>query len=150
MSVVYFDHERAAEPDPPFRRGDAGVVWVGGEGVIEFDTRVEISANSLHALHGHGVVSRLNGLALLVGPIGRQRDAVVAPASCEAAMRIFYDADRFTYGARHDVLVEAAPCAGAPEYRLVVDNREFQRTLSQLQFMCSGAARRGQGIRLRI
>jgi hypothetical protein len=137
-------------PEPPFFCGEAGVVWVGGEGFVQTDTRVHISPNSLHALHGHGVVDRLNALRLEVGQIGKLRDAVIAPGDTPAALRIFYEADRFTYGAVHDLLVERRDRQGPSEYRLRVDNREFQRTLSQLQFMSSTAAHMGHGIRLRI
>ena len=149
--VVYYDpHAADGEVAPPFASGEAGCVWVGADGVVQTDVRVLISPNSLHALHGHGVVARLAELGPELGPIGGGRDALLGPVRVERALAIFYDADRKTYGARHDLLVRAASGPDDVEYRIVVDNREYQRTLSQLQFMTSTAARMGQGIRLRV
>ena len=149
--MVYFDPQSAErELAPPFARGEAGWVWLGDDGVVHTDTRVRISPNSLHALHGHGVVARLAELGPELGPLGGGRDALLGPARVEQALAIFYDADRKTYGARHDLLVRAPSAADDVEYRLVVDNREYQRTLSQLQFMTGSAARHGRGIRLRV
>jgi len=149
--VVYFDHAATTEdPSPPFVTGDAGVVWIEPTGEPTTDTRVRISPNSLHALHGLGIVDRLNELDGRMGTIGSGRDALLAPPVVEHALRIFYEADRATYGVRHDLLVRAVAIPEPIEYRIVVDNREYQRTLSQLQFMTSTAARYGHGIRLRV
>jgi hypothetical protein len=149
--VVYFDHaSRDAPPEPPFLTGEAGMVWVESTGEVETDTRVRISPNSLHALHGLGVIDALGALGTLIGPLGTGRDAVLAPNVVEPALRIFYEADRATYGVRHDLLVRAASAPDESEFRIVIDNREYQRTLSQLQFMTSTAARHGYGIRLRV
>jgi hypothetical protein len=52
-----------------------------------------------------------------------------------------------TYGAQHDLPV--AEWKGV-DYRIVVDNREYQRTLSKLQFLATTASRQGHGIRLRL
>ena len=147
-SIHYFDHmESARNPDPPFRSGDAGFVWFDEENEAQTDHRVAISGNSLHALHGHGVVDLLNDLALVSGPIGEGKDAVLTPGAVDEASGIFYDADRMTYGGVHDLLVTRH---GEIEYRLVVDNREYQRTLSKLQFLSTTAARHGHGLRLRL
>jgi len=147
-SIRYFDHqELAANPDPPFRGGDAGFLWINEHNQAVTDHRVEISANSLHALHGHGVVDLLNQLDLVTGPIGGGKDAVLTPGSVDEASGVFYDADRMTYGGIHDLLVTRH---GEIEYRLVVDNREYQRTLSKLQFLSTTAARQGHGLRLRL
>ena len=144
----YFDHDRQAlNPRPPYSSGEAGFVWLNNDDIVESDRRFEISPNSLHALHGHGVVDRLNDLDLVAGPIGAGREAAIAPGSAEEAMFIFYDADRMTYGAVHDLPVASVE---GIEYRLVVDNREYQRTLSKLQFLSATASRQGQGIRLRL
>lgn len=153
MKTVYFDHRHAGEPPPPFRGGEAGWVWMSEEGIAETESHVVISPNSLHALHGHGVVDQLNTLDLLLGRIGDGKPAVLAPGATPAASRIFYEADRLTYGARHDLRVDAPGLeAGAPgaEYRILVDNREYQRTLSQLQFLATGAMRNGYGVLLTL
>ena len=147
--IVYFDH-LARSIDAPFAEGEAGIVWIEPSGDVETDTQVRISANSLHALHGHGVVEALNALDPTVGPVGSGGDAVISPDRVEEALRLFYEADRMTYGARHDLLVRAANGEDPREYRIVIDNREYQRTLSKLQYMTSGASRMGHGIRLRL
>lgn len=149
--VVYFDHASSTrDVTPPFAAGEAGVVWVEPTGELETDTRVWISPNSLHALHGLGVVARLDALSPSIGAIGSGRDALLGPHVVEKAMRVFYEADRATYGVRHDLLVRTAEPPACTEYRIVVDNREYQRTLSQLQFLTSAAARHGLGVRLRV
>jgi hypothetical protein len=151
--IVYFDHEEGAWNGSPFRSGDAGIVWISDEELMETDSRVHISPNALHAMEHHGVVDRLNELEIEMGPIGLARDVLIVPAAATAAARVFYVADEKTYGARYDVLVaKGDACEGddVDEYRLVIDNREYQRSLSQLQFLCSGAARHGHGLRIRI
>ncbi len=151
MNVVYFDHAMPAQAvEPPFASGEAGVVWIESTGDVVTAPRVPIPPNSLHALHGHGVVRQLNALDPLIGPVGGGSEAVIAPAKAEQALRIFYEADRMTYGARHDLLVRAPGEHDLVEYRIVIDNREYQRTLSRLQYMTSTAARMGQGIVLRV
>ena len=142
---VYFDHAARIAPRAPYCHGNAGFVWVCDEGYIETDAQVVIPANSLHALHGHGVVEELNALPQSLGPIGSGRDAVIEPSGVAEALRILYAADSMTYGGRHDLLVERL---NGVEYRIVIDNREYQRTLSRLQFLCSRATREGRGVRL--
>ena len=46
--------------------------------------------------------------------------------------------------------IEVGCCAGPPvvQYRLAIDNREYQRTLSQLQFLISRAARTPSSVRV--
>ena len=146
--VIYFDHEtQTSHPPPPFASGEAGFVWVNDEGEFASDTQVQVPPNTVHALMGHGVLNELNRLELVLGPVSRGCDAVVAPASVEQAARIFYEADRMTYGAVHDLLVERIQ---EIEYRIVVNNREYQRTLSRLQFLSGTAARLGRGLRFRF
>ncbi len=146
--VIYFDHENQTEsPVAPFQQGEAGFVWVDEDGDITSDTQVTIPPNSLDALEGHGVVDQINGLGLGMGLLGEGGEAVVLPGTVEEVARIFYDADRMTYGQVHDLRVGMI---GETEYRIVIDNREYQRTLSRLQFLSGTAARLGQGIRLRI
>lgn len=149
-SIVYFDHGEPAANGPPFRSGDAGVVWISDEGLMETDSRVQISPNSLHAMEHHGVVVLLNELEIELGPIGASHDALIVPAATTEAARIFYQADDKTYGALYDVLVAKGTTSWVDEFRLVIDNREYQRTLSQLQFLCNSAARHGHGLRIRI
>ena len=64
LRVVYLTADEFAEPPPPFRTGAAGIVRVGDDGALEQETRLRISANSSHALTGHGVVAALNALGL--------------------------------------------------------------------------------------
>lgn len=146
--VRYYDPGRP--PTPPFRAGEAGLVWLSEEEVFETDTRVVISPNTLHSLFEHGVVARLAALPAQMGPLGPGREAVLSPAALPEALHILYEADRQTYGARHDLLVAAAWGTPPTDYRIAVDNREYQRSLSQLQFVASQAARMGHGLRLRL
>ena len=148
LRVIYFDHQiPVSPPAPPFATGDAGLVWIDQDGDLTSDTQVQIPPNTVHALVGHGVLNDLNQLELALGPVGRGHEAVVAPAGVEQAARIFYEADRMTYGAIHDLLVDRLQDV---EYRIVVDNREYQRTLSRLQFLSGTAAQLGRGLRLRF
>ena len=146
--TYYFDHATGKRnPSPPYRCGEAGFIWINAENFVETDSRFEVSSNSLHALRGHGVVNRLNDLEQMAGPIREGRDAALAPSAAEEASRIFYDADRMTYGGLHDLFVAVHE---GIDYRIVVDNREYQRTLSKLQFLSTTAARHGHGLRLRL
>ena len=146
--IVYFDHStQTDDPSAPFRIGEAGFVWVDEDGDMTSDTQVLIPPNTVHALHAHGVLDQINALDLALGPLGEGHEAVVAPAAVEDITRIFYEADRMTYGQVHDLCVAAID---ETEYRIVIDNREYQRTLSRLQFLSGTAARLGRGLRLRI
>lgn len=146
--VRYYDPEQL--PMPPFRSGEAGLVWLSEEEVFETDTRVIISPNTLHSLFEHDVVGKLAALPAQIGPLGPGREAVLSPAALPEALHILYEADRQTYGARYDLLVASAWGTPPADYRIVVDNREYQRTLSQLQFVASQASRMGYGLRLRL
>ncbi len=147
-AVYYFDHDQpASNPSPPYSSGEAGFVWLDHDDFVEADWRFEVSSNSLHALRGHGVVDLLNQLDLIIGPVGAGHEAAISPRSSEQAMQIFYEADRMTYGAVHDFQIA---CVDGVEYRLLVNNREYQRTLSRLQFLSSTASREGCGLRLRL
>ncbi|MDE0884814.1 MAG: hypothetical protein OSB70_04720 [Myxococcota bacterium] len=146
--IYYFDHSRPqSNPSPPYSAGEAGFIWLDHDEFIEADWRFEISPNSLHALRGHGVVALLNELDLILGPVGAGQEAAISPGCTEKAMHIFYEADRMTYGSVHDFRV--AELDGV-EYRLLIDNREYQRTLSRLQFLSSTASREGCGLHLRF
>lgn len=149
--VVYYDHDLDADLQPLFPRGEAGPVVVLGDGDWSAETEVSIGPNSHCALLNHGVATMLNEISGIEGSVGNGLDALVPPAVAEAAARVFYEADRKTYGALYDFVAFAG--SEGPEcvcYRIAIDNREYQRTLSQLQFLCTTAARHGHGIRLRI
>ena len=96
---------------------------------------------SCHVLHVRPVTTGTMGL------LGAGGEAVVRPGTVEGVTRIFCDADRMTYGQVHDLHVDTID---EVEYRLLVNNREYQRTLSRLQFLSGTASRLGRGIRLKI
>lgn len=148
--VVYYDHAADRAQQPGFRAGTAGFVRLRPDGLAETEPRVEIGPNSLHALEGHGVVDALNALPLATGPIAAGRDAVLRPAGLSRASRILYDADRRTYGATWEFVVGARDGPSPVEYRLVVDNRDYQRTLSRLQYLVTLAGREGHGVWIRL
>ena len=75
LRIVYLEPEQFLDPPPPFRTGEAGHVRLGEGGTIETDSRVALSANSTHALLGHGVVADLNRLPI-EGTLGSGRDAL--------------------------------------------------------------------------
>lgn len=145
--VVYFDHARATERQEGFGTGEAGVVRLTKEGFFESDTQVVIGANAYHALLGHGVVGGLAELPLLHGPLGGGRDAILEPGGLDRAAHLLYEADRRTYGRTFEFLVGEQ--AGR-EYRIVIDNRAYQRTLARLQFLITSASRGGHAVRLRL
>ena len=150
MSVtrIYYEHDGSCAP--PFRGGEAGLVWIDASGELASDTRVAISPNTLHALHGLGVVTRLASLPFEFGSLEADRESLLSPTGAEPAMRIFYEADRKTYGQQHDLLVCEEHRPRPTQYRLRVDNREYQRSLSQLQFLCREALHQGCGVRLHL
>lgn len=148
VRVIYFDHEAGSETfTSPFQQGEAGFVWLDEGGDLTSDTQVIIPPNSVHAMKGHGIVDQINRLGLAMGLLGEGGEAVVMPGTVEEMTRIFYDADRMTYGQVHDLHVDTID---EVEYRLLVNNREYQRTLSRLQFLSGTASRLGRGIRLKI
>lgn len=153
-NVHYFVHDVSARtrpaPKPPYRTGEAGLVWLSDEGTFETDTQVILSPNSYHSLWAHGVVEQLAGLAFQLGPLAAGSEAVLSPTALPAALRIFYEADRMTYGASHDLLVESAWGMPPTDYRIRVDNREYQQSLSQLQFLTSQASRFGHTVRFKL
>jgi hypothetical protein len=148
--AVYYDHGREASLQPLFPRGEAGSVTVDDGGEWSVVSHVAIGPNSHCALLQHGVAERLNALARIAGVVGSGRDALLSPAGCEDAARIFYDADRKTYGARYDFVARVQELPERIDFRIAIDNREYQRTLSQLQFLTSTAARHGHGLRIRL
>ncbi|MEM7410184.1 MAG: hypothetical protein AAF430_08130 [Myxococcota bacterium] len=149
MERVYYDHSRAEAEQPGFRSGEATSFVLDPNGEVVTCARVRLAPNSLHALHGHGVVEALNRLPLAVGPIEAGCDAVLEPRALSEASRILYEADRSTYGATWEFRVGAAD-APPREYCIVIDNREYQRTLSRLQYLVVLAGREGRAVRLAL
>ncbi len=149
MRTVYLDPEAEGPPPPPFRTGDAGHVWVGGDGGIESDLRVHLSANSTHALIGHGVVEELNRLPL-DGCLGEGLQVLLPPAVLDAARAVFSRADRRTYGGSWEFVAGVSEEPEAVEYRVRVHNREYQATLARLTYLMSTASREGRAAWIRI
>lgn len=148
--AIYYDPTRDADEQLVFPRGDAGPVIVALEGEWTTTTEVWIGPNSHCALVHHGVADALNALPQSEGRAGSGRDLLVPPSASEAVAHIFYEADRKTYGATYDFLAVAQDLPRPVHYRVAIDNREYQQTLSQLQFMSTTAARHGHGLRIRI
>lgn len=149
--VVWFDPATSADPPSPFRAGEvSSFEW--GEGDVVTRARVAVAPNSLHALYGHGVVDALNRLPLALGPIAPRSDAVLRAIALSEASRILYEADRTTYGRSWEFTVagNAESAEGGVEYRIAIDNREYQRTLSRLQYLVVLAGREGRAVRLRL
>lgn len=131
---------------PLLRTGEAGRVWIGG-GEFVTNTRVSLTPNSTHALLGHGVVDALNELPLELGRLGEGKDVLIPQAVLEDASRIFYEADRRTYGGVWEFPIAQEK---GRELRLRIDNREYQRTLARLQDLVRAASREGHAVRIRI
>jgi hypothetical protein len=150
VRVVYYDHAATDSHQPGFRSGLADRVRVTDSGDLESAQPVPIPPNSLHALEGHGVLAALGRLPLAVGPVASGREAVLRPKGLDAASRILYEADRDTYGVVHEFVVHESEVPERVQYRIVVDNREYQRTLARLQYLVTLASREGFGVRLRL
>ncbi|MCG8588355.1 MAG: hypothetical protein MJE66_03615 [Proteobacteria bacterium] len=145
---VYYDPERVPVDGSPFRTGGAAAVALGADGELCTEAAVRISPNSLHALWGHGEIDAIARDGLAEPSPAPGVTSLVSPASVEAVLPILYAADRNTYGCRHEFVVAESSGASGVEYRVVVDNREYQRTLAQLQFLFGQAARHGHGVSL--
>jgi len=146
---VYLAAEEFDDPPPPFRRGEAGLVWLDSDGSLKTDTRVRLSANATHALEGHGVLDALNGLPL-EGRLGEGRDVIVPQQALEATSALLYEADRRTYGGSWEFLVAHSKGDAGVEYRVRVDNRDYQKNLLRLTDLLALASRRGHAARLRL
>jgi hypothetical protein len=156
IEIKYLSPREWGDPPPPYRTGEAGYVWLGPSGDLHTDTRVALSANATHALLGHGVVDALNALPL-DGRLGQGLEVMVPPASLEDARSLFYEADRKTYGARYEFMVassehddRSASPGCVVEYRIRIDNREYQRTLTRLTYLMTMGSREGRGVWLRL
>ncbi len=146
---MYLDPEAPGPPPAPFRTGEAGHVWVADGGGVETDVRVELSANSTHALIGHGVVDELNRLPL-EGRLGEGRQVLLPPGVLEEACAVFTRADRRTYGGTWEFVAGVVRDPEPVEYRVRVHNREYQVTLARLTFLMSTASREGLAAWMRI
>ena len=138
-----------ASPPPPFRTGTAGLVHLDERGDFDLEERVQISANSLHALIGHGVVDRLNELAL-EGSLGTGAPVMIRPSLVEDARSILYDADSQTYGSEWEFVVAREEGKPPTEYCLRVVNREYQITLVRIVDVLNRASRHGAAVWLAI
>ena len=147
MRLIYLEPEHFDAPPPPFRSGAGGRVWLSGQGELLTDERVRISANTLHALEGHGVLAELNRLPLELGKLGSGREVMLPQAALDEAAEILTEADRKTYGATWEFVV--ARERGA-EFRVRVDNREYQRALARLRDLIVAASRQGFAVWLRL
>ena len=150
MRVVYYDHGAAEDDQPGFRSGSADRVVTGADGVAEAERAVHIPPNSLHALLGHGVADELGKLPLVYGRVAAGSEAVLRPVALSDASSILYAADRMTYGAIHEFVTHEEAEPDPVQYRIVIDNREYQRTLARLQYLVTLAGREGYGVRLRL
>ena len=150
MRIVFYDHSRPENEQEGFRSGEAGLVVPNPDGGLDSDTGVSIAPNSLHALEQHGVVSELARLEFAIGSLLPRRDAVLSPTALEEAAHILYEADRKTYGDTWQFTIGRAEIPQPAEYRIVIDNREYQRTLARLQFLVTTAGRQGLGVRFRL
>lgn len=147
--VVHLDAHAFDDPPPPFRTGSAGLVHLDADGGLELEERVHVSANTLHALEGHGVLDRLAELEL-EGTLGSGAPVLVRPTRIEAARTILYEADRTTYGGMHDFVVAREPGDPPVEYRVAVANREYQVGLVRLVDVFNRASRFGQAVWLAL
>lgn len=142
---VYLASDDFDDPPPPFRTGAAGLVRLDDQGEFDLEERVRISANSLHAMVGHGVVDRLNALGL-EGTLGAGAPVLFRPGLVEDARSVLYDADRRTYGASYEFVVAREPGPPPTEYRVAVLNREYQVTLVRLVDVFQRASRHGEAV----
>lgn len=149
MRIVYLLEEQFEAPPKPFRTGEAGRAWLGEDGAFQQDVRVQLSANSTHALLGHGVVDALNELPL-EGVLGDGQVTLIPPSTLDAALSIFYAADRKTYGASYEFAISTRETLGNTQYRVRIDNREYQAALSELTYLVSTASREGRAVWIRI
>ena len=149
VRIEYVEASGAGANGRALRQGEAGFFRVRPGGAIDLETRVALTPNSAHALLGHGVVEQLNGLPL-EGRLGAAREVVFPPSILDEARAILYEADRKTYGGSWEFVVAAPPGPERVEYRIRIDNREYQRTLTRLQDWLTMAGREGIGAWMRL
>jgi hypothetical protein len=147
MRVIYLSPDELDAPPPPYRTGAGGRVWLSERGELETDERVRLSANTVHALEGHGVLEALNRLPLELGRLGGGRDVLVPQSALDDAADILSEADRKTYGASYEFVVAQGD---GVEWRIRIENREYQRALARLRDLIVAASRQGFAVWLRI
>lgn len=147
MRIVHYDPDLPRDAQPGFPAGVAGFVVLAEDETLETRPEVDIDPNSHAALIGHGVIEALNALEGVEGPIERGRDAVIHAGALDEASRLLYEADRKTYGATYEFVVGRD---ADTEYRITIDNREYQRTLSRLQYLVTLASRNGHAAWMRL
>ena len=147
MRLIYLEPEQFDAPPAPFRTGAGGRVWLSERGELETDERVRLSANTVHALEGHGVLAELNRLPLELGRLGEAREVLVPQAALDDAADILTEADRKTYGASFEFVIARD---ARNEYRVRIENREYQRALARMRDLIVAAGRQGFAVWLRI
>lgn len=143
--IRYLQPDEFDDPPPPFRTGSAGFVRLGPEDTLETELRLRLSANTTHALIGHGVLDEINALPL-EGTLGSRLPALIRPSEIEEARTILYAADRNTYGGQWEFLVQPIEIDDPIEYRLRVQNREYQINLTRLIDVLNEASRVGEAV----
>lgn len=146
LYIDELDEQQRLHSGVSLRAGSAGFVYVMDDGNIRNDVRVRLSPNSTHAMIGHGVVDALNELPLQ-GRVGTGLEVLIPPAELHAAQHLFYRADEKTYGESYEFVIDAQDHV---EYRIRIDNREYQNTLSGLQYLLRTASHEGMGVWLLI
>ena len=150
MRVEYLTQELPPVQGAALRCGKVGCLFASSDGKMVSDTRLRLSANSTHALIGHRVVDALNELPLK-GRLGSGLQVLIPPPQLEPARRLFYLADAKTYGGSYEfVLGIDSDREDAVEYRIRIDNREYQNTLSSLQYLLRTASRDGMAVWMTI
>lgn len=147
--IVHLETRDFEDPPAPFRTGVAGLVRLDADGEIELEERTRLSANTLHALEGHGVLDRLGELEL-EGTFGDAAPVLVRPSLVEDARSILYEADRTTYGNESEFVVARVDGDPPVEYRVAVANREYQVGLVRLIDVFNRASRFGQAVWLAL
>ena len=74
-------------------------------------------------------------------------EVLIPPAELDAAQQLFYRADTKTYGESYEFVVDAQRQI---EYRIRIDNREYQNTLSGVQYLLRTASHEGMAVWLLI